>query len=166
MAGIKPDQALLSSVIDRLLDSGEGAGNGSGKTHGQSLAELRVSVRRDLEALLNTPRRWRSWPPELTELEHSMISYGMPDVTGAQVASMAQREQFRRLIEDVIRDGEPRFKSVDVKLLENPPGLERVLRFRIEALIYAEPAPEPVAFDTQLDPATRNLAVRSPGDGR
>ena len=38
--------------------------------------------------------------------------------------------------------------------------LERRLRFRIDALIRVEPAPEPVAFVSQLDPATQSFTIR------
>jgi len=176
MAGVRPDEPLLPSVLDRLLDPGDDLR----RTHGQSLAELRSAVRRDLEGLLNTPQCCRSWPAELTELNRSLISYGIPDMAGIPVASAVQREGFRRMIEEVIRTHEPRFKTVTVTLLDASPGmassgmassglassgLERMLRFRIDALMYAEPAPEPVAFDSQLDPATRKCTIRNQNRG-
>ena len=161
MAGVRPDEPLLPSVLDRLLDPGDDLR----RTRGQSLAELRSAVRRDLEGLLNTPQCCRSWPAELTELNRSLISYGIPDMAGIPVASAVQREGFRRMIEEVIRTHEPRFKAVTVTLLDASPGVERMLRFRIDALMYAEPAPEPVAFDSQLDPATRKCTIRNQNRG-
>ncbi len=38
--------------------------------------------------------------------------------------------------------------------------LDRTLRFRIEALLRVEPAPEPVAFDSTLEPGAGGFAVR------
>jgi type VI secretion system protein ImpF len=36
---------------------------------------------------------------------------------------------------------------------------DRALHFSIQAEVYAEPAPEPVSFDTTVEPATRTLVV-------
>ena len=34
-------------------------------------------------------------------------------------------------------------------------------RERIDALLFAEPAPEPVVFDSQLEPVTGNVEVKT-----
>jgi type VI secretion system protein ImpF len=39
------------------------------------------------------------------------------------------------------------------------------LRFRIDAVMYAEPAPEPVSFDSQLDPANHAFFVTGGAHG-
>jgi predicted component of type VI protein secretion system len=39
------------------------------------------------------------------------------------------------------------------------------LRFRIEALMYAEPAPERVSFDSLLDPSSQSFSVTGARDG-
>ena len=57
-------------------------------------------------------------------------------------------------IEETIRRFEPRFLSVRVTLIDAEDRLETTLRLRIEAVLHAEPAPEPVTFDTLVDPAT------------
>jgi type VI secretion system protein ImpF len=38
--------------------------------------------------------------------------------------------------------------------------LDRVLRFRIEALLRVEPTPEPVTFDSVLEPVTGNFELK------
>ena len=38
---------------------------------------------------------------------------------------------------------------------------DRRLRLRIDALLYAEPAPEPVVFDTQVETLSGNISVRT-----
>ena len=74
----------------------------------------------------------------------------------------SDRERLRRIVEQVIRTFEPRFKKVKVTLLENADAADRALRFRIDALLYAEPAPEPVVFDSQFEPTTNDFVVTSP----
>ncbi len=63
-------------------------------------------------------------------------------------------------IEETIRRFETRFLSVRVQLIDTRDRLDTTLRLRIEALLYAEPAPEAVAFDTLVDPTTDAVVVR------
>lgn len=163
MARIRDDQPLVPSVLDRLLDDDPGNTQEAPRSRHQVLRDLKQSVRRDLENLLNT--RWRcvAWPPNLEEVDLSLVNYGIPDFTGINMAAPSERERLRQIIERIVRKFEPRFKSVKVKLLDNVDDSDRTLRFRIDALLYAEPAPEPVVFDSQLEPTTNDFAV---SDGR
>src|SRR5262249_15396249 len=148
MAKVSGEQLLLPSVLDRLLDDDPEVSRETSKSRNQVLRELKQSVRRDLESLLNTRRRALPRPPELEELDRSLVSYGLPDFTGMSMTSQEEREGSRHSVETVIRTFEPRFQTVKVHLLEssNDP-LSRTLRFRIDALLYAYPAPEVVVFD-------------------
>jgi type VI secretion system protein ImpF len=160
MDKIQPDQPLMPSVLDRLLDDEPGVRRDVAQTHHQVLRELKQSVRRDLEHLLNTRSRCLPWPPELDDLEQSLVNYGVPDIIRTAMATDDDRQRFRDLLEAVIRRWEPRFQSVHVHLLDNAEVLDRTLRFRIDALLYATPAPEPVVFDSDLDPNTGTIEVR------
>src|SRR5262245_39896065 len=123
MAKIRAEQPLVPSVLDRLLDDDPGVKREPGMSRHQVLRELKQSVRRDLENLLNTRRRCGDWPDDLTELGRSLVSYGIPDFTGAGVSTTAQREDFRALLESILRTCEPRFKTVQVQLLDNTESL-------------------------------------------
>lgn len=160
MARIRAEQPLVPSVLDRLIDEQPTATREAPKTRNQVLRELKRSLRRDLENLLNTRWRCTTWPQNLEELELSLVNYGIPDITAADLGSALNRAEFRRVVETVIRQFEPRFKSVKVEMLDNVETLDRTLRFRIDALLYAEPAPEPVLFDSALQPATGNVEVK------
>jgi type VI secretion system protein ImpF len=76
------------------------------------------------------------------------------------VATEGGRDRLRGLIEKVIRTYEPRFKSVRVELLENVEAFDRTLRFRVDGMLHAEPAPEPVVFDSALEPSTGSFEVK------
>jgi len=160
MARIPEDQQLVPSVLDRLLDGDPEVSREAPMSRNQVLRELKLSVRRDLENLLNTRWRFTNWPPNLDDLDVSLVNYGIPDFTGVAMSSASSREQLRGVVEQVIRKFEPRFKSVKVKLLENADETDRSLRLRIDALLYAEPAPEPVVFDSHLEPVSGNFAVK------
>lgn len=159
MPPIDRDQQLTPSLLDRLLDDEPGNQREAVKQRHQVLREMKLSVRRDLENLLNT--RWRcvSWPPNLEELETSLVNYGIPDFTGIRFASANTQDELRSILEAVIRRFEPRFSKVRVELITNADSLDRTLRFRIDAMLHAEPVVEPVVFDTMLKTSTGDFEV-------
>ena len=157
MARTDPDEPLLMSVLDRLLTGDTPQGR---MGRGQYLSALRRAVRRDLEALLNTRQRCLSWPADLEELATSSVAYGVPDFTAMNVASDTERDNLRASIEDLIRRFEPRFKTVSVSVRESTDTLDRTLRFRIDAIMHAEPMPEHLVFDSFVDPASRAVRIR------
>lgn len=162
MSRVRATQPLLPSVLDRLLDDRPGADHEPPSSQSQVLREMHQSVRRDLENLLNTRCRCRSFDDAFTELKKSVVGYGVPDASGTDLVSSDRRRAFLRTVEDVIRRFEPRFLRVRVLPLENSDFLDRTLRFRIDALLRAYPAPEPIVFDSTLEPGTRNFEVQDP----
>jgi type VI secretion system protein ImpF len=153
-------ESLIPSVLDRLLDDDPASAREAPKARTQVLRELKQSVRRDLEWLLNSRWRCRGWPEDLDQLELSLLNYGLPDMAEVDPRSPAGRMQLQRVLERVIRHFEPRFKTVKVELLKNASPLDARVRFRIDAVLHAEPAPEPVVFDSSLEPTTGNIEVR------
>lgn len=152
---------IQASVLDRLIDEAPDQPRDPTISAADSLLALRQSVRRDLEALLNARRRWRSWPRTMTELATSPLGYGVPDFGAGAFNDAARREELRLEIEDTIRRFEPRFLSVRVHLVEQREHLDTTLRLRIDAVMHAEPAPEAVTFDTLVDPTTDDVVVRA-----
>lgn len=152
---------VLTPLLDRLIDENPGQERDPPVSAAESMALLRRSVRRDLEALLNTQRRWRTWDRMLTELGTSPVGYGLPDFGSGAFNDPRRREELRLEIEDTIRRFEPRFLSVKVRLEDERERLEATLQLRIDALLQAEPAPEVVTFDTLVDPTTDHVQVRT-----
>lgn len=159
MAEIRPDQPLMPSVLDRLIDDAPDEQREAPQSRSQVLRELRNSVRRDLENLLNTRRRHGTLPADARELDRSLVTYGVPDLKAFNVTSEEGRRQLVEVLQRVVRQFEPRFKSVRVQLLDNVEPLDRTLRFRVDALLHAEPAPEPVIFDSMLEPVSAGFRV-------
>ncbi|VTS00184.1 Type VI secretion system lysozyme-related protein OS=Teredinibacter turnerae (strain ATCC 39867 / T7901) GN=TERTU_1652 PE=4 SV=1: GPW_gp25 [Gemmata massiliana] len=160
MPPIRSDQPLVPSVLDRLLDDEPGVSTEPPRNRSQLLRELKLSVRRDIESLLNARRRNVTLPPGLSELANSLLTYGVPDFSGAGPATEDQRNAFCRLLETVLIQGEPRLLRVGVALAGDVDSADRTLRFRIDALLRADPAPEPVVFDSTLEPSTHQFAVQ------
>lgn len=149
------------SIVDRLLLDEGWEDNFSAERVNR---QMREAVRRDLEILFNTRPRYRSWPAQLTELQTSNVSFGLPDLQTLQLASQAQREAFRATMEGIIRRFEPRLKNVEVEIPENSNELDRSFRFRIHAVLVSDTDSEPIVYDTLLDPSARTLSFV--GDGR
>lgn len=149
---------IRPSILDRLLDDRPDLSRDSVDRHNSGLTELRESVRRDLEQLLNTRHRALSAPGGPLDL--SLVNYGLPDLQTINFVSPEGRIAFCHLLEQQILQYEPRFKSVRVTMLEREQAHDQTLRFRIEALMYADPAPEEIAFDTALEPITHAVNVQ------
>jgi type VI secretion system protein ImpF len=150
-------------LLDRLIDDHPDQQADPPLSATQAIAALRASVQRDLEALLNARRRWRSWPADLSELTQSAVGYGLPDFTAGALNDPRERERLRAEIEAAIRRFEPRLQALQVLAVDENDALESRLRLRIEALLHAEPADEPVTFETTVDAATAEVAVRERG---
>jgi type VI secretion system protein ImpF len=146
-------------LLDRLIDADPSETSDRPLSAGAALDTVRISICNDLEELLNTRRRWRSWDPELTELERSLVGFGLPDFASGSFNDPRRREELRLTIETCIRRFEPRIVSLKVTLAEVTDKQSGTLRLRIDALLHAEPAPEPIAFDTVVDLLTKNVTV-------
>lgn len=155
-------ETLVVSVFDRLLDDDPTSNHDERKSRRKALDDLRDGLRRDLEALLNTRPCSTTWAPVLTELNESILNYGVDSVSSAALGADENRERFRSAVEHTIRRFETRFLRVNVTLVDDPERIDRTLRFRIEALVHAKPSPEPLIFDSALDPSTQGVTVSSP----
>jgi type VI secretion system protein ImpF len=163
MTDWRETQMPMASVLDRLLDEEPDVSREPARSRNQALRELRQAVRRDLEYLLNTRHSYLRWAPALKEVDQSVLNYGLSDITGSGLSSAKDREEFCRTLQGILRRYEPRFKTVTVRLLENAAALDRTLRFRIDALLRVDPAPEPIVFDSMLEPSNSAFVVKGVG---
>lgn len=158
----RPDstQPLVPSILDRLIDHAPEKTEEPEKSRSQVVRELRESVRRDLENLLNTRLPCMALPRDAADLDGTGAYYGVPDFSGTNLQSGDGRERFRATIEKIIRANETRFKSVKVEMLNDADDLQRSLHFRIDATLNVEPATKPVVFDSSLEAVTRNFEIK------
>ena len=95
-------------LIDRLIDEEPDKPRDPPMSPAESLDALRRSVRRDLEALLNTRRRWRSWPEGYAELAVSPVGYGICGFFRRRLQRSGRARMAALEIEQTIRRFEPR----------------------------------------------------------
>lgn len=153
-------QPLQMSILDRLIDDNPGHKDRNRNQRGFNLTALRQSVRRDLENLLNSRVQWHTWPESFQELELSLLNYGLPDFSVMVVDSTEGREQLCRAVENTIRRFEPRFVDVEVSIPESNNTIDRIMRLRIQALLYADPEPEHIMFDSEVEPVHLGLTIK------
>jgi type VI secretion system protein ImpF len=148
------EKRLLAPVLDRLL----GHGGDINQPH-QILRQLRESVRRDLEFLFNTRLRCISPQEDAKHLQNSLLNYGLPDMATVNLTSADSRKDFCRVIERTILKNDPRIKSVNVKNDDKIDNEDPNIRFRVEAVLHTNPAPELIVFDSALNPISQTVNV-------
>ena len=138
------------SVLDRLIDRDPKNRSEIPYSRAQSLRELKLALKRDLEWLLNTRKTIDPSPDSARETVRSVYHYGFEDISSKAVLSSRDQNDLVREMESVIAIFEPRLKRAKVRL-EREKGNFRALKFVIEGLLCMDPAPEPVRFDTVLE---------------
>jgi type VI secretion system protein ImpF len=159
MARADAEQGLMPSILDRLIDQDS---EGTAWRRGYGLPQMIATVQRDLEELLNTRQSHigtGGLPEDFAETHRSVLAYGLPDLTSLNSISPQQREAIGRVLEDIIGKFEPRLRDVHATLISQGDGMERTVRFHIEAKLCVDPAPE-VAFDTVLELTTGHYSVK------
>ena len=162
MRHVAKTQELLPSVLDRLIDRRPNAGRVDARV---TVNEIRDSIRRDLENLLNTRRRFELSSTKLDARDLTIVNYGIPDFTGASFSTEDEQEELVREIRKIILTYEKRFKSLKIVERKGLDSMDRSVRFRIEAELRVEPAVEPLVFDTHIDPVSRELSVEESTNG-
>jgi type VI secretion system protein ImpF len=124
-----------------------------------SVDELKETIARDLEALLNTrlgmtEESLKGFP----ECQKSVLTFGLSDFSGLSLASHYDREFICRSIEQAIARHEPRLRHVNVAL-QIDSRATAVLYFGITAVLQVGEAKEAVNFDAMLQPSTLQYSV-------
>ena len=160
---IEQNQPVVMSIFDRLTDDEPNLHREVTKTGQQAVRELKQAVRRDLERMLNT-RRWLSvLPDDLAELARSVVNYGLPDFNSAHVGAAQEPRGFLATIAEAIRRFEPRLKKVRVELIGQPGAINRVLNFRIDAVLDVEPVLDNVSFNSSFAPLRGAFEIQKGG---
>ena len=124
-----------------------------------SLEEMKDSVARDLESLLNT----RSVISEVIlkpfpECSKSIVTYGLSDFAGLSLSSANDRHHICRSLEQTIMRHETRLRNVRATL-ELDDGSTNRLNFSITALLVLKFEQEPVNFDAVLQPSSQQYSI-------
>jgi type VI secretion system protein ImpF len=147
------------SLLDKLLGADGGNQRGGGTAPRFSVEQVKESVARDIEMLLNAHAPYEA--EELHGLPHlaqSLLTLGLPDITSMSMASDRDRRRITESLRKALSDHDKRLTQVDVRVRENLPGTAG-LAFSIRAKLLLNPSVEPVSFDAVLQPGSNRYAV-------
>ncbi len=141
---------VQASILDRLVDDEPGVSHEPVRYGLLNIGQIKASVVKDLENLLNTKRHIVPPPVAYRQVNNSLFVYGLRDFTAQDPRGPSVKQQLRQDMEKTIARFEPRLKNVTVHL-EAPTQNERNIRFRISGMLVVEPMSEPITFDTYFD---------------
>lgn len=151
MARKEIEREVQQSLLDRLTDEELGMAGDPTLTWGESVRRLKISLRRDLEWLLNTRRTLVAPPEACEELAESLFTYGLPDITSMSRDAGETRARLAREVEEAVRIFEPRLDNVRVVFADDTDSGSMRFHYVVEAILRLDPTPERVVFDTVLD---------------
>jgi type VI secretion system protein ImpF len=151
MATQKFEKTLQQGLLDRLIDLEPGTRNEPSTSRAESLRQFRAAVKRDLEWLLNSTRPHLDLPEAYQELEKSLLTYGLPDVSSMSIDNAGDQQRLLRSLETAIELFEPRLARARVIGKERWKKGQQTITFHVEAILLIDPAPERISFDTVLE---------------
>ncbi|MCE8018514.1 type VI secretion system baseplate subunit TssE [Halomonas sp. MCCC 1A11036] len=152
---------IVPALWHRLLDDEPHRGAEAEDRQWHTLEEYKASIVRDLEALVNTRQellatRLAPYP----SLSGSLLEYGLPDFLGRGLHNSEDRQLIQRQLERAIEANDGRFRNVRVRLFDQD-RQDRLLRFRVDALLVVMDASQHVAFDAVLQAETQRYKVQN-----
>jgi type VI secretion system protein ImpF len=153
---------VMSSILDRLFDDAPNSPQEPPFESRFDLTRHKLAVARDLEALLNA--RSMDLDGQLAEryplTVNALPAFGIPDLSSLSLLNPDHRNVLQGRILDTIERFEPRLAQVRVEL-DLPMEYNRMLRFRVEAVLRVHPNRPPVVFDAVLKLSSNACQVRS-----
>ena len=126
------------SLLDRLLEEG---------AESVGVEGLRDQVRRDLEDLLNVRGVRIAAPPELAELESSILAFGLQDYARGSGSRPQAAARARQAILEAVRRFEPRLFDVQVtEGTEAGSASGSTIHVTITARLLVHPVPVSVEY--------------------
>jgi type VI secretion system protein ImpF len=151
MANPRSAKNIQQGLLDRLIDNEPHNRNEPALTRQESLRQFRLSVKRDLEYLLNTTRMPIEVPEFCDEVNRSVLFFGLPDITSVSLQNAGDEHRLMRSLETAIEWFEPRLARARVTSADPFTATRQAITFHVEAMLMIEPAPERISFDTVLE---------------
>ena len=151
---------ITPSVFDRLLDDTPKVQVENQGQYSFDISRLKRAVARDMEALLNSRSVDLDNDIErFPQARNSVIDYGITDLSSLSLLDPGDRAYLRDKIRITVERHEPRLGKVRVSL-DEPDGIERLLRFRVDAVLKVHPTRPPVRFDATLQLSYNSCQIR------
>ncbi len=144
----KPITGARALLFDRLAAPHTEAAEAERPFRVLNREQLKASVRRELERLLNT--RCSLPLHGVTEEERSVVNYGIPDFSSLSAHSADDHQLIASIISRTITAFEPRLRQIHVSV-EQIPNSHWALGVNISAVLVVNSFTEPVSFVAALN---------------
>jgi type VI secretion system protein ImpF len=151
MANPKFTKNIQQGLLDRLIDKEPHERQEAPMSRAESLRQFRLSVKRDLEWLLNTTRMPIDVPEWCEEVNKSVLFFGLPDIVNISLQNPGDEQRLLRSLESAIEMFEPRLSRARVTSRDPYTSTQQAITFHVEAMLMIDPAPERISFDTVLE---------------
>ena len=162
MAELTPKERLQPSLLDRLTDEEPDKQQESREKRVLSIGQLRDVVMRDLTWLLNSANLGERIDLDACPLvEHSVLNYGLPDLSGLTASSLDVM-QIENTLRQSLQDFEPRLlkDSIQVRVVVDEGQMSlNTLTFGIEGELWAQPANIRLFLKTDVDLESGHVTV-------
>lgn len=149
--------SITHSLLDRLINDEPNPLVELGESDEAALERYKISLRRDLESLLNSKRPLLEGLEIHPELGRSVIGYGIRDISTEDFSVPGARDRTRRMIAQAIREHETRLTDIDVEVDDAPTS--RGIRLRISATLTLTRSNDTVVYEASVKPGDRTIAV-------
>lgn len=164
MAELTPKERLQPALLDRLRDDEPDKVQEAREQRVLSMRQLRESVLRDLQWLLNTGNLAATG-----ELDHHplvarcVLNFGIPDLSGTTATAM--RHKLEPMIRQAILDFEPRIlkDSLRVRAVEADQMNRNAMSFEIQGELWGQPLPTLLFLRSEIDFETGDVTVQDTG---
>ena len=163
MPELLPSDRLRPCLLDRLTDEAPTRKTEGREQRVMSMRKYREAVLRDLHWLLNCPNR-EILPEyqEFSEVMHSVLNFGIPDLAGLTVSSLDANGLQHRLTKAILLC-EPRILPDTLRITAVTKSEEmnaNALAFQIEGELWAQPFHEMLLIKTDIDLETGEFKVK------
>jgi type VI secretion system protein ImpF len=134
---------LTDESIEQLIDTDKGR-----YIH---FEDLQIEIKSNLENILNARPFYFGAHKNLTELNNSVLNYGIPDFSQQYYHLKKHQKELCQVIRAVISHFEPRLQKTMVSLVENQEKNVRTLTIRITGVIVVKPEIHQAVFESNLD---------------
>ena len=163
MADYTYEDRFQPCLIDRLVDDDPTNQSERRDAFVMSMTEYRQAVLRDLAWLLNTTNL--SVVEDLEEypdVQSSVLNYGVPNLSG-MVSSQVDLKELEKKLSEALNRFEPRIleHGLQVRIVRKQDEADHnIISLSIEGQLWADPVPEELLVQTQLDVETGQCVVQ------
>jgi type VI secretion system protein ImpF len=122
--------------------------------------DVEESIRSNLEYLLNTHKPVLYWPAVWRQLTASLLNYGLEDFTQLSFLNRQNCAEFCAQLTKTILQFEPRFKTVQVKILAADTTNSGQLKLCITGLVALQPAAICINYNSFLKPMSLGFSIK------